>query len=87
METGASSIITLIKERTPHILFDTNGDVFEGKFKFTVLVGLANHLKVKPFEFTFNLTLKPCVVQSIRADSITIYGLNGNADIKIPEFS
>ena len=31
-ETGASSIISLIESKTPFILFNTDGDVFEGNF-------------------------------------------------------
>ena len=31
-ETGGSSIISLIQAKTPLILFDTDGDVFEGNF-------------------------------------------------------
>jgi hypothetical protein len=58
--------------KTPYIFFDTDGDVFEGNFIFSVEVSLTNYLMVKAFEFKFNLTLKPCIVQSIIYDPITI---------------
>jgi len=84
--TGAQSIISMVESKPPHILFDTNGDVLEGNFAFSVQIGLKNFLKVKPFEIKFNLTLKPCLVESISQPAMTVLTSDEVIEIAIPDF-